>query len=166
MFSHSKTANGRVVEIKLSGRISGHEYGEVCALLEDAILKHKAVSLLCELDQSFRGITLPVMWRTALTAAEGLIKLRRVAVVGERKGYKWARVMVRAFHGDTRYFERAHCTRALHWLEHASVSADLPAKEKFAGDAGYRNQRSASAKSRTQRRNGSDQNGAGTRSRR
>ena len=156
MFSHTKRADERLVEIKLSGQISGREYREICELLSESIDKRGRVDLFCELDESFRGITLPVMWRAALTATEGLLKLQRIAVVGERKRYKWSRVIVRAFHAETRYFDRAHRTRALRWLEKRSLDSDLRAKQKFAGDAGYRNQRSRASmqlRGRNHRRN-------------
>ena len=142
MFFHTKRADERLLEIKLSGKVSGREYRGICALLHEAILKQRRVDLFCELDESFRGITLPVMWRAALTATEGLIKLRRVAVVGERRGYKWARVIVRAFHAETRYFDRAHRTRALRWLEKGCLGVDPTEKKKLFGDAGYRNPQS------------------------
>ena len=150
------------MEIKLSGRVSGPEYQEICELLSEAIQKRPKVDLFCELDESFRGITVPVMWRAALTATEGLIKLRRVAVVGERKSYKWARVMVRAFHAETRYFDRAHRTRALRWLEKGTLNVDLGPERKLAGDAGYRIERRPAPRPRRQGPNhGSDKNGAG-----
>lgn len=157
MFSHSPRADDRLVEIKLSDRISGREYKEICALLNKATQQQRCVDLVCELDEAFRGITLPVMWRAALTATEGLIKLRRIAVVGERKGYKWARVIVRGFHAETRYFDHAHHTRALRWLEKGSLDSDPPMKQTLAGDAGYRGNRSRGLRQRL-RRNGKRSN--------
>ena len=162
MFSQTKRADERLLEIKLSGRISGFEYGEICELLKAAIQKRRRVDLFCELDESFRGITLPVMCRAALTAAEGLLKLRRIAVVGERKGYKWARVMVRAFHAETRYFDRAHRTRAHRWLEKGTSAVDAGIEYGFAGDAGYRIQPRSSPNSRRHGRNRGSNNGAGS----
>lgn len=138
MFSQTARADDRVVEIKLSGRVSGRDYREICALLTEAISKRARVDLFCELDESFRGISLPVLWRAAFVASEGVIKLRRIAVVGERKGYKWARVIVHAFHGETRYFDRAHRTRALRWLEKESIAREGDRKQKLTGAASYR----------------------------
>lgn len=154
MFSQIARANDKVVEIKLSGRVSGRDYREICALLTEAINKRARLDLFCELDESFRGISLPVLWRAAFVASEGVIKLRRVAVVGERKGYKWARVMVRAFHGETRYFDRAHRTRALRWLEKGTVAAEVDQKQKLAGAAGYRTDPKHSPHSTRQGSNG------------
>ena len=163
MFSQTKRADESPLEIKLSGRISGLEYGEICKLLKAAIQKRGRVDLFCELDESFRGITLPVMWRAALTATERLLKLRRIAIVGERKGYKWARVMMRAFHAETRYFDRAHRTRAHRWLEKGTSAADAGVEHGITGDAGYRIQPRTSPNSRRQGRHRGSNNGPGSR---
>lgn len=125
------------MEIKLSARLSGREFSEICELLEEAIRKRTKVDLFCELDESFRGISLSVLCRAAVTSSEGIIKLRRVAVVGEKRSYKWARIVVRAFHGETRYFEPAHRTLALRWLKKADGKIGLSRTRKLSRDAGY-----------------------------
>jgi hypothetical protein len=164
MFSQAKRTDEGFVEIKLSGRVSGREYQEICDLLSEAIQKRPKVDLFCELDESFRGISLPVLWRAAVAASEGTIKLRRVAVVGARKSYKWARVMLRAFHAETRYFDRAHRTRAFRWLEKATVNVDPGPERTLLGDAGYRIERPAPPRSRPQGPNrGSDRKRGGKR---
>jgi hypothetical protein len=150
MFSQTKRTNEGLVEITLSGRVSGREYREICELLIEATQKRTKVDLFCELEESFRGITLPVLWRAAVVGPEGIIKLRRVAVVGARKAYKWARVMVRAFHAETRYFDRAHRTRAFRWLEKATLNVDPVPERTLLGDAGYRIERPAPPRSRRQ----------------
>jgi hypothetical protein len=154
MFSQTKRIDERVVEIKLSGRVSGREYHEICELLSEAVQKRARVDLFCELDESFRGISLPVLWRAAVASSERLIKLRRIAVVGARKSYKWARVMVRAFHAETRYFDRAHRTRAFRWLEKGTVNVESGSENALAGDADYRIEQRPLSRSRRQGRNG------------
>ena len=164
MLSQISKAETNPVAINVSGRVSGREYREFCELLNEALQKRPKVDLFCELDESFRGISLPVLWRAALASSEGVIKLRRIAVVGERKSYKWARVMVRAFHAETRYFDRAHRTRALRWLEKGSVNLASDADHKLAGDAGYRTERRPLPRSRQRgSNNGADRRRGGRR---
>ena len=153
MFSQTRKIDEGRVEIKLSGRVSGREYHEICELLSEAIKKRPRIDLFCELDESFRGISLPVLWRAAVTSSEGVIKLRRVAVLGQRKSHKWARVMVRAFHAETRYFDPAHRTRALRWLEKGPVYEHARG-HTLAGDASYRSAHRPRSRSGRQGRNG------------
>jgi SpoIIAA-like len=136
MFSVTSAFGANLMILTLSGKVSGKEFSEICQLLRVALEKNKAVDLFCELE-GFRGIGLTAMWRSALVATEKAIKLRRVAVVGERSRYKWARVLVRGFHAETRYFDPGHRTRALRWLE-KGPAYEQPREHKLTGDAGYR----------------------------
>ena len=126
----------KLMTLTFSGKVSGKEYTEMCKLLQEALNRNEAVDLLCELE-GFRGIGLSVMWRAARVSAANSIKLRRVAVVGESAGYKWARVLVRGFHAETRYFARPHRTQCVRWVN-ASNPVRTDAGASFAGDAGYR----------------------------
>ena len=136
MYLVKSAIGANLMILTFSGKVLGKEYSEICQLLRVALEKNKAVDLFCELE-NFRGIALTVMWRGALVATDKTIKLRRVAVVGGKHGYKWARVLVRGFHAETRYFDPGHRTRALRWLE-KGPAYEQPREHKLAGDAGYR----------------------------
>lgn len=140
MYTQVPDSNPRMVRLRVSGKVSRHDYKEICALLSSALQRERTLDLLCELDASFSRPSLLVLWEGAQVASANEIKLRRVAVVGEPRSYKWARVLVRGFHAETRYFDPGHRTRALRWLE-KGPTYEQPQEHKLAGDAGYRIQR-------------------------
>jgi hypothetical protein len=115
-----KTANG-LVALNISGKMSAREYMEICSLLREAVEQHEHVDLLWELD-GFYGWNLFVLWKAANVATASSIDLRRVAVVGERHWHSRTRPLVRAFHGETRYFELSQRTPALRWLRTGHVT--------------------------------------------
>lgn len=152
MYTLSPKSSGRVIQLTLLRKVSAREYDEICSHLQEAIKTWNFVDLLCELDASFRGITWPVLWKGAWVASANETNLRRVAVVGESKGYKWARVIVRGFHADTQYFAPVHRSRARAWLEKGAGSSASDSDQKLAGDASYRIERTARPRSRTKNR--------------
>ena len=139
MYSQIPEENPHLIRLRVWAKVSKREYQEICALLSAALEKQGAVDLLCEMDgTSFTRPSFLVLWEGARVASANLIKLRRVAVVAERRSYKWARVLVRGFHAETRYYDPAHRTRALRWLEKTFRSNESQSQNKLAGDAGYR----------------------------
>ena len=162
MYVLTPISSGRVVKLTLFRKISAREYAEICSRLQEAIQTWHFVDLFCELDASFQGITWPVLWKAARVASANAINLRRVAVVGDSKGYKWARVIVRSFHADTQYFAQVHCTRARAWLERGAGDFAPHTDQKLAGDAGYRDKPGAPSRGGRKDRDGrSKRNGAG-----
>ena len=150
MYSPVSDSDARLIHLRMWGKVSRSEYKEICALLSRAIEKQGTVDLLCEMDDaSFSRPSLLVLWEGALVASSKSIILRRVAVVGERRSYKWARVLVRGFHAETRYFDPGHRTRALRWLE-KGPAYEQPREHTLAGDASYRIQRNGRS-SRTEK---------------
>ena len=136
MISVTSAMGAKLMTLTLSGKVSGKEYTEICKVLEKALSRNQTVDFLCELE-GFRGIGLSVMWRAARVSSANSIKLRRVAVVGQSAGYKWARILVRGFHAETRYFDPGNRTHAVRWLN-ASNPVRTDAGTSLAGDAGYR----------------------------
>lgn len=141
MYSEIPDANPTVVRLRISGKVTERDYKQICRLLRQRLEQTRTVDLLCELDESFTRVSLPVLWQSALVASSKEIQLQRIAVIGVRAGYKWARALVRSFHAETRYFDPAHRTRALRWLEKGPAYPDAQRPQKFAGDANYRIQR-------------------------
>lgn len=137
MYSVTSAMGAKLMTLTLSGKVSGREYTEIRRLLRQALENHQTVDLLCELD-GFRGIGIAAMWRAARVATENDTNLRRVAVVGERERYKWARALVRAFHAETRYFQPTHRAQALRWLT-ATNPRVAASSGGLLGDASYRN---------------------------
>lgn len=161
MYTLSPKSSGRVVQLTLLRKVSAREYAEICSRLQEAIQTWNFVDLLCELDASFRGITWPVLWKAAQVASGNEVNLRRVAVVGDSKHYKWARVIVRGFHAETQYFPTVHRTRARTWLEKGAGDFAPNAEQKLAGDAGYRPKQGAPLRGGRRDRDGrSRRNGA------
>lgn len=153
MYSVTPESSNNLVHLRLSGKISGKEYGEICAVLRDALVRKRPMDLLCELDD-FRGIRLTAIWRAARMATQNETNLRSVAVVGDRQRYKWARVLVRGFHAETRYFDRAHRTRALRWLAQADRRGTSAPDGRLLGDANYRGIQVQRQKRKTSRQRG------------
>ncbi|HZS17848.1 MAG TPA: STAS/SEC14 domain-containing protein [Candidatus Udaeobacter sp.] len=141
MYSQLSGTRPNLVRLQISKKVTAREYEGICTLISERIKKRGAVDLLCELDPSFRRVSVGVFWKGAFLAAENAIKLRHVAVVGERRAYKWARVLVRGFHADTRYFEIGQRTRAVRWLDKGPWSTHKQHPDKFTGDASYRIER-------------------------
>ena len=161
MYVLTPISSGRVVKLTLFRKVSAREYAEICSRLQAAIQTWHFVDLFCELDASFQGITWPVLWKAARVASGNEINLRRIAVVGDSKGYKWARVIVRGFHAETHYFAPVHRTRARTWIE--SGAGDFAAKpaQKLTGGAGYRDKQAAPSRAGRKDRDGrSKRNGA------
>ena len=141
MYSQLPEPKSSLIRLQISGKVSAREYKEICALISQRIAKQGVVDLLCQLHPSFRRVSVGAFWKSAFVAAENAIRLRHIAVVGERQAYKWARVLVRGFHADTRYFDIGQRTRAARWLEKGPWSTDKQHPHKLAGDASYRIER-------------------------
>ena len=135
MYSLKTETTGNLVELQLSGKVSGNEYKQICASLTERLERQPNFNLLCELDD-FQGIKFGALWRAALVATDNRINLRRIAVVGAREGYKWARALVRGFHAETLYFDRSQRLQAMRWL--GSRQASVPQRGGLLGDASYR----------------------------
>ena len=138
MYSQLPATKSSLIRLQISGKVSAHEYKQICALIRQRIAKQGVVDLLCELDPSFRRVSVGAFWKSALVAAENAIRLRHIAVVGEWRAFKWARVLVRSFHADTRYFDIGQRTRAAYWLEKGPWSTARKDSHKRFGDASYR----------------------------
>ena len=137
MYSVTAESTDRLVQLRLSGKVSGKEYAAICALLHDTLARNQNLDLLCELD-GVRGIGLTAIWRAARIATQNETNLRRVAVVGDRQHYKWARVLVRGFHAETRYFPPAQRMQATRWLRQTATHATSASNAGLFGDASYR----------------------------
>ena len=161
MYVLTPISSGRVVKLTLFRKVSAREYAEICSRLQEAIQTWHFVDLFYELDASFQGITWPVLWKAARVASANTINLRRVAVVGDSKGYKWARVVVRGFHAETEYFAPVHRTRARTWVEGGGGDFAPQTEQKLAGGAGYYFRKGAPTRTGRKDRNRSKRNGAG-----
>lgn len=155
MYSQLPEERPHLIRLRVWAKVSRREYQEICSLLSAALEKQGTVDLLCEMDDaSFTRPSFLVLWEGARVASANLIKLRRVAVVAEPSSYKWARVLVRGFHAETRYYEPARRTRALRWLEKPFLPNESKSRNRLAGDAGYRLKRHHGSGAASKRKTG------------
>ncbi|MHC4994982.1 MAG: SpoIIAA family protein [Planctomycetota bacterium] len=111
-----ESADGRVVEIHVSDRLTGAMYDEFVPLVDRAIERHGKARLLFHMDD-FHGWDAGAMWQDTKFGVTHFTKLDRIAFVGDKDWEKWMATLAKPFTtAKVRYFDAADLEEARAWI--------------------------------------------------
>lgn len=113
-------ADDKIVEVKLSGKLTKEDYGHFVPVIEEAIQKNVKVRMLV-IMQDFHGWTAGALWEDVKFDWHHFRDIERLALVGEKRWEAGMAVFCKPFTTATvKYFDHTDTEEARHW-----ISADL-----------------------------------------
>jgi hypothetical protein len=112
-----ETVHGKVLEVRLSGRLTREDYAKFVPDSEELIRQYGKIRVLVVFED-FDGWDAGALWEDIKWDARHFRDVERVALVGEKKWQKWMASICKPFTtGDVRYFEHWQVEDARDWLE-------------------------------------------------
>ncbi len=109
-------AEGKTVEVFVSGKLTRDDYERFVPTLEQLIRRHGKVRLLFQMHD-FHGWGAAALWEDLKFGIRHFSDVERLAMVGEAKWQKGMSVFCRPFTGaEIRYFDHAKADEARDWL--------------------------------------------------
>jgi hypothetical protein len=110
---------GKIIEVRLTGKLTKEAYQEFVPMTESAIAKHGKVRLLV-IMHDFHGWTAGALWEDLKFDLKHFAHIERLAIVGETKWEQGMTTFCRPFTtAKIRYFDVAKIDEARHWIEEA-----------------------------------------------
>lgn len=110
-------ASGRVLVVKLSGKLIKADYEHFVPEVERLIRQHGRARLLVEMHD-FQGWTVGALWEDIKFDWKHFSDIERLALVGERKWEAGMAAFCKPFTRATiRYFDQARAEEAMNWLK-------------------------------------------------
>ena len=111
------THDGRLLEVRASGRLAHEDYQQFVPEFELLLQKHGRVNMLFEMAD-FHGWKTKAFWDDLKFDLKHFSDLGRVAMVGDKKWEKGMTLLCRPFTAaNVRYFDRDAINQARVWLE-------------------------------------------------
>lgn len=115
-------AGGKILAVRLSGKLSKQDYERLGPEVERLIRQHKKVRVLCELHD-FHGWEAGALWADVKFDLKHFADIERLALVGEARWEQGMAVFCKPFTtAKVRYFDSSKLAEARDWIE-----AELPA---------------------------------------
>lgn len=112
---------GKVVEVKISGKLHKEDYEHFVPLFERLIAQHGKLRLLVEM-QEFHGWDVSALWQDIKFDLKHFKDIERLALLGESKWEKGMATFCKPFTSATiRYFDVAQAAAARAWVEEGLV---------------------------------------------
>jgi SpoIIAA-like len=109
--------SGKVIGVKLSGKLHDGDYKQFVPTVDAAIAEQGKVRMLAWFND-FHGWDAHALWDDTKFAATHCTKIERIALVGEKTWEKWMAVVCKPFTMATvRYFDASEIEAAWKWLE-------------------------------------------------
>jgi hypothetical protein len=108
---------GKVVTIRVSGKLDADDYQRFVPLFEEAIAEHGKIRLIFEMVD-FHGWKAGALWEDLKVDFKHFNDLERIAFIGDRAWEKGMSVFCRPFTtAKIRYFEHDQREEARRWIE-------------------------------------------------
>ena len=108
--------DGRVLEVKLSGRLQHEDYEQFVPQVEQQIREHGKVRILAQLHD-FHGWSVPALWDDIRFDAQHFRDIERLAIVGDAAWEHGMAIFCKPFtSAEIRYFDSSHLAEAREWL--------------------------------------------------
>jgi hypothetical protein len=115
-------ANGKILAIKISGKLAKEDYQKFVPEVERLIKQNKKIRILCELHD-FHGWEMGALWEDIKFDVKHFGDIERLALVGESKWEKGMATFCKPFTtAKIRYFDSSDAAEAKEW-----ISGELPA---------------------------------------
>lgn len=110
-------SSGKVLGIKVSGKLSHADYEGFVPKIEEIIKKHGSVRVLFEMVD-FGGMEAGAVWDEMKFDAKHASQIERCAVVGDRKWQEWMVSLSKPFffRSELRFFPIEESEKAWSWI--------------------------------------------------
>jgi hypothetical protein len=109
-------AGGKVLEVRLSGKLAKEDYERFAPVVEQLIRQHGKVRLLVRMHD-FHGWTMGALWEDVKFDWGHFSDIERLALVGDRRWEAGMAVFCKPFtRAAIRYFDEAKADEAVRWV--------------------------------------------------
>jgi|SRR5271165_6513163 len=110
-------SSGKVLGIKVSGKLLHQDYQRFVPMLEVLIAEHGSIRCLVEMTD-FQGIELKALWDEIKFDVRHSRQIERSAVIGDRSWEAWMTSLSRPIFpkAELRYFDSAEREHAWDWI--------------------------------------------------
>jgi hypothetical protein len=124
-----ETGEGRILKIRVTGRLTRQDYGEFIPEIERMIAHHGKIRILLEMDD-FHGWTIGAMWEDVKFDLKHFRDIERLALIGDRAWERGMATFCRPFTTATiRYFDKSEAYVADAWI-HADMPVAQPSSSR------------------------------------
>ena len=129
MLSLHEEADGKILMVKLSGKLTKEDYQELLPEVERLIDKLGTIRVLCQL-RDFHGWEVWALWEDIKFDMKHFADIERLALVGERNWQACLAVFCKSFtRAKVRYFHREELDLAEEWIR-ADVLFAVPKRPR------------------------------------
>jgi hypothetical protein len=115
-------ADGKVLTLKISGKLAKEDYQQFVPEIERLIKKHKKIRVLCQMHD-FHGWKMSALWEDIKFDVKHFADIELLALVGDSKWEAGMAVFCKPFTtAKIRYFDESKSAEAQEWIR-----AELPA---------------------------------------
>ncbi|REK15850.1 MAG: STAS/SEC14 domain-containing protein [Planctomycetota bacterium] len=123
MLTLNETAGGKVLEIKLSGKLSKEDYQHFVPKVEELIKQHGKVRILMQMHD-FHGWEAAALWEDIKFDVKHFSDIERLAMVGDSKWEAGMAAFCKPFTtAKVQYFDEAKLTEAQAWINEGLAAA-------------------------------------------
>jgi len=115
--------HGRLVEVRVQGKLTREAYREFTPVIEETIERQGKIRILFVMSD-FHGWTAEALWDDIKFDVKHFTDVERLAIVGEKRWQKGMAMFCKPFTtAKVRYFDREHEDEARRWLSAPSHAA-------------------------------------------
>ena len=117
MFEVMEQSSGKVLGLKLSGKLLHEDYAQFVPKIEEIIAKYGSARCLVEMVD-FGGIELRALWDELKFDTKHCGDMERCAVVGNKSWEKWMTNLSKPLFpaANMRYFDESEIDQAWEWI--------------------------------------------------
>ncbi len=116
MLEFHELADGKILDVKLSGKLCTFDYENFVPIIERAIGRHGRVRILCQMHD-FHGWKMGALWQDIKFDFKHFADIERVAFVGDRAWQHGMALFCKPFTRATvRYFDETEARQAEDWI--------------------------------------------------
>ena len=116
MLELHQEVDGKILTVKLSGKLTKEDYGRFVPEVERAITQHGKIRVLCQMHD-FHGWQLGARWEDIKFDVKHFADIERLAMVGDRKWEHGMAVFCKPFTtAKIRYFDEKEADQAAEWI--------------------------------------------------
>jgi hypothetical protein len=122
MIELQSDANGKILSVKISGKLTKEDYEQFVPQVEGLIKKHGKIRILMQMHD-FHGWTVGALWEDIKFDVKHFKDIERLAMVGDRKWEAGMAGFCKPFTtAKVRYFDVSEAGQARAWVDEGSPS--------------------------------------------
>ncbi len=129
-------SQGRVIGLRLNGKLVHADYQRLIPMLEELIEKHGSFRCYCEMAD-FHGITPHALWDEMKFDVKHCKDIQRCAIVGDKASHKWmSKIGGMIFYkANMKYFDVSESDKAWEWITEGATCCCCSAEPEAATTA-------------------------------